>query len=162
MTPSDSKAFRSGMAKLYAVFDRQPDEVRTRLYWEALKEFPLQAVLGAMERAVRTCEFFPAPAKLREFMGVSAADAAEAGWLTLVEAVRRVGSYGRPELPSAVIDAMTAVWGGWQGCCRELPAPSSPGFEAARRQFVAACRVTGSDRLLNESDPPVALLGDGQ
>lgn len=155
MTPSDSKPFRTAMAELYALYDRPADEVRTKLYWNELREFPLEAVQSAMAKAKRECEFFPAVAKLRSYIVGTSEVAAEAAWLALTEAIRRFGFYRTPELPETVLQACEAVYGGWQNACREVPSPSGRDFEDHRRRFLAAYRVVEVRQL--SALPPAVL-----
>jgi hypothetical protein len=73
-TKSDNKSFREQFARLKLVFEGSGNKhvnwaARALEYEEALSEIPIPDLILVVSRAVRECEWFPAPAKLLGFWG---------------------------------------------------------------------------------------------
>jgi hypothetical protein len=161
LTDRDRPAFAQALAVLAETLGQPMSDLRMEGYFGALRDLDLDDVLHGIERALReeTFNVLPTPGKLRTYAKGTSADEAEAAWLTLQETVRRVGFYGRPGLPPALDETVQAVWGGWQGLCRDLPAQTdrtADAFEAHRRRFLAAYRVVQSRQALL---PPTGTTG---
>ncbi len=121
MTEMDARPFFQNLTVLAEVFDAKFSEAKQMLYFEALSDLPLEAVLKAMKDAAQTCRFMPRPVEIRDRAVGSAEDAAEKAWALLHREVRRVGSHTTPNLPSDVAEAMRMVWGTWVNLCETLP-----------------------------------------
>lgn len=143
MTNDDRSAFIQALALMAETFGQPLSDMRAEGYFASLRDLDLEDVLHGIDRAMRTETFpvLPTPGKLRELTAGTAQDEAEGAWLAFCEAVRRVGGYRSPGLPAAVGGAVTALYGGWEAACRELPAPSEREFDNHRRRFLSAYRI---------------------
>lgn len=78
--PDDKAAFSELMGRLGIAFNRETTRPVMLVYWNALCDLPLSAVLEGAERVIRVDTWFPTPARLREAAtpapGVPAARAA--------------------------------------------------------------------------------------
>lgn len=138
MTPDDSAAFRTAMGRVCVVFGKEADEIRLGVYWDALRDLPIEAVIAALRVAEREAKWFPVPAVIREYAGATRQDAAVTAWEALGQAIRSFGYYRQPELPIDVLTAANAVYGSWQSACAQMPARHERGYEDHRRRFLLA------------------------
>jgi hypothetical protein len=60
-------AVKAAVTLLCITFNREQSRELLDAYWTALGELPPRAVAGAAQRALKECEFMPAPAVLRRF-----------------------------------------------------------------------------------------------
>ena len=121
MTETDARAFLQNLTVLAEVFDAKFSEAKQMLYFEALRDIPLDRVLAALSHAAKTCRFMPRPVELRDLAVGSSDDHAEVAWSKLLGEVRRVGAYGTPKLPDECSDVMVRLWGTWGHLCQTLP-----------------------------------------
>jgi hypothetical protein len=121
MTEMDRPAFAEGMLLLSETFNEPFSDVKIESYFDVLREFDIADVSGAVRHALRTCEFCPRPAKLREFIEGNADDAADAAWGAVLKEIRRVGYMGVPNLEPRSLEAVRQLWGGWRRLCETLP-----------------------------------------
>lgn len=136
MTPSDHKKFGIALLALGEAFDAPVTETRVDAYFAALSDIDWPSLEVAMQQALKALRWFPKPVELRELAIGVPADDAEHAWGLLLDEARRVGSYGTPNLPAVVMDAVRAVWGSWQRFCLiEVVGPEGIGN---RKQFVSA------------------------
>jgi len=68
MIETDLPAFAESMAALGVTFGEEISFERGRLYFEALRDLPLEEVRQAVLAGIRRSKFFPRPAELREFV----------------------------------------------------------------------------------------------
>ena len=81
-----------------------------------LQDIPFENVAAAMQMAGRMCEFFPTPAKIREFASetMSASDAAERAWERFRYALQHVSVYETVDFGDPVLHAVIrSLFGGW-------------------------------------------------
>lgn len=69
MTADDAATFAQAMTSLGLAFGEELEEARLEVYFAALGDLPLEAVLTAVTRATRERTFFPRPAELRALAG---------------------------------------------------------------------------------------------
>jgi len=60
-------AVKAGVTMLCITYNREESRELLDAYWTALGELPARAVAAAVKRALKECEFMPAPAVLRKF-----------------------------------------------------------------------------------------------
>lgn len=91
----------------------------TKLYFMALQDFPVEAVVKAMGECVMTCTFFPKPVEIREKVTGSADDRAQVQAATVWESIGRVGSYNSVAFDDPVTMAVIdRSFGGWTEVCQ--------------------------------------------
>jgi hypothetical protein len=132
MQPSDSTVFLQELAELGEVYEKPLSPAVQVIYFQALADLDLAAVIDAMQAAVRTCTFMPKPAELRKLALGDNEDAAERAWMGFRAAMRSVGSYaslitGDPVLGETIL----AMFGSWPAACQ---ADLSPEMWAAKRK----------------------------
>ncbi len=113
-----------------------------KLYARMLADVPPEVLDAAVEQCIAECKFFPAVAELRDkaLRLASAAGqhptSAEA-WGLVVEAIRRVGSYGRPRFADPLVARAVEVMDWRQMCACETPAADRAHFMRIYEQLVA-------------------------
>ena len=65
MYQSEFAAFQSLIADLCEAFNRPLKDDLVRVFWDALKEFPLQQIKARMRIHIATCKKFPNPSEIR-------------------------------------------------------------------------------------------------
>ena len=89
------------------------------VYAECLADLPGPVLAAAVKRLICTAKFFPAISEIRSeaacLMRGSSPLAHEA-WGMVIDEVRRIGSYGEPNLPPAIANCVRAI-GGWRRIC---------------------------------------------
>ena len=70
MTTQDLPHFQSRLLALASAFNRDVDEATAEAYWIGLNDLTLEQVGLAVTSAIRQCKWMPAPAMLRELVGV--------------------------------------------------------------------------------------------
>lgn len=121
MTELDRPAFAEAMLMLGETFNEPITDIKTEAYFDALRDLDIADVNQAVRHALRTCEFCPRPAKLREMIEGNADDAADAAWGAVMKEIRRVGYMGVPDLEPRALEAVRQLWGGWRRLCETLP-----------------------------------------
>lgn len=66
-TEHKAKALET-LVSMASIYSKNVDEFMAETYWSAVRDLDLDAFLAACTRAVRECEFFPTPAKLRSMI----------------------------------------------------------------------------------------------
>lgn len=149
MTEADRKDF-SGLLADVLGFYRQPVSVfAMTVWWEACKEFDLQAISRAMTAHAKDPErgqFCPLPADVTRHLRSTSRDEALMAWQRVLGQVGPVGRYGAPKLSEPESAALQAI-GGWLRLCnsqtdelghlaREFCANFSAVESVQRRQLV--------------------------
>lgn len=62
------EVFMLGMHRLSIAFNRTLDDDVVDVYWSVLESVPSKLLADAMNKALATCEFFPAPGKIRSLV----------------------------------------------------------------------------------------------
>lgn len=66
MEQSDKRAFKAKIEMLGLTFQRDIDAPLLQVWWRALEDLPIERISSAVDAAVKECERFPVPAKIRE------------------------------------------------------------------------------------------------
>lgn len=145
MNQHDQETFAALMLGLGETYGENVSEARLEIYFQALRDMPLDAIRKAANLHVQSSKFFPRPAELREAINGNSDDAAELAWAWLVKEVRRVGWVGRPTWPDeATKRAAMQLYGSWSGVCETLPG-EGPGLHAHAKQFKATFKSYAAD-----------------
>lgn len=104
MTPQSVQRFIGALTKLAAVFRIEADDVLIEAYWDALRDWPIEALEAGAQAIIASARFFPRP--------VEWADAAE-DWLKerqVNERTRRlaVAQSNEPPLRAEEVKALVA------------------------------------------------------
>lgn len=132
MHADDSAAFTQRLNILGELFEKQLSPAVKALYFDTLRDLPLDAVLTALDCAARTCTFFPKPAEVRALIAGDSELETERAWQLFRATITRVGGYGSPTFEDAAIaDAVVAMFGSWEEACW---ADFSPEMWASKRK----------------------------
>lgn len=165
MTEADRPAFAQALFALGETFNEPVSKVRAEGYFDALSEFSLAQVNGAVRYALRVCKFFPKPAELRELIQGDQDALADTAWGAVLKEIRRVGYIGTPNLDARTMRAIGECFGGWRTLCERLPAegPELLGWVKQFKQVYASVERT-EQRAITMADlhPNVRAFIDGQ
>ena len=168
MDTADRLAFARGLGAVGEAFNEPVSELRAEAYFDALCDLAITDVLTALRAVVRDGRFFPKPVEVRERVTGSVEDRAELAWVDLLEQVRAVGSYGRPEFEDEdTDDLIRTLFGGFRRLCETLPA-GGPELLGIAKQFKATYAAQARRDLANgitvqrllRADPSVLPAGD--
>lgn len=137
MIEDDAREFLRELAVVAETFDRTLSDPVLMIYFDALKDQPLDACLRALRTAIKTKTFMPKPAELRGLIESPGGDpelADEMAWLQYKELARRHGQYASVEnVEGALAATILAVFGSWpEACGLEL---SSEMWASKRKEF---------------------------
>lgn len=65
---SNKEEFAEIMMKLVTAFNVQPSPARTAIYWEELKDYPIERLKKSASYAIKSCSMFPSVAELIQFL----------------------------------------------------------------------------------------------
>lgn len=138
MLEQDRKTFDKEMAGLGAIFDKAMSKPLIDAYFDALKDFPLEAIQEAFKRAIATAKFFPRPVEVRESLEGNGDDRANQAWSTFLDATGDGGYASVKFLDPATAAAVIATFGGWLPACRALREAEAPMVAHYRKAFCQA------------------------
>lgn len=161
MTNADIPYLAKILAVFSSVFNEPVDELKAEGYFAALKDLPLEAVREAAHAAIKTDNFFPRPARLRELVTGSSLEQADAAWAKLLQQIRWEGYTGKPQLSDATWEVVSELWGSWVNLCQTLPG-EGPELQGWQKRFKAsyASGPRVSERLqlsFDASAPPLEI-----
>lgn len=140
MTNRDSGEFFRRLLGLAELFDAKFSEAKSTLYFEALRDLPLETVIAAMNQAARACSFMPRPAELRSLAFGDDDTRVESAWLAMRDAMRIAGAYASLIVADAALaDAIVSLFGGWAEACAVELSPEM--WAAKRKEFARVYRV---------------------
>lgn len=140
MTNKESPEFLRRLKALAELFDAKFSEAKATLYFEALKDLPLKAVIRALNQAVKACTFMPRPAELRNFALGDSEDRAESAWILFREAMKRAGSYASLAITDAALaETIVAMFGSWPQACSQEFSPEM--WSSKRKEFARVYHV---------------------
>lgn len=149
MTNQDAGPFFQRLAALSELFNGAGavfSETKAELYFEALRDLPLELVVKGLNEAVKACTFMPKPAELRKLAIGDDEDQAERAWLALKTAMRAAGGYASLiTADPALGEAILGVFGSWPAACALDLSPEM--WASKRKEFGRVYRVV-SDRAL--------------
>ena len=162
MKTADKKAFAETLVGACAVYDRRPLEAAAiRIYWECLLTYSLEDLHGAMVRHIETSKFFPKPAELIQLIDGTVETQAVTAWIVVMEAIRRVGSWGVSTFEDPMINLSIQALGGWKQLC--LMRESEVGFVQKRfEDAYTACRQDNANGKLLTVDRLKLLADDAR
>lgn len=152
MTNQDARAFferLAGLAELFNGAGAVFSDTKAELYFEALRDLPLETVIGGLNEAVKRCTFMPKPAEIRKLVVGDDEDTAELAWLEYKKFAKQIGGYHSPTFTDpALADALVAVFGSWQAACWSDFTPEM--WSSKRKEFG---RVYRAMRTRGETEP---------
>ena len=116
MTEKDFEKFRDGLAGVYGFYDKEINEFSLDVWWNALKQFDLNAIVEAFNRHVINTEsgkWLPKPADIIRMLQGSTQDAALVAWAKVDSAVRHKGTYVDVVFEDPLIHRVLHDMGGW-------------------------------------------------
>lgn len=146
MDAAEHTAFRNRLVGLAEVFDVKLSPQRTALYFEALRDLPLERVVIAMNQTLQTAKFFPRPAEIRALAVGDSETAEEAAWMAFRAAMKTIGSYSSVSFDDAALgETVMAMFGSWPAAC--VAEFSSEMWAAKRKEFGRVYRVCAGRKL---------------
>lgn len=140
MDTGDNSLFRQRLIGLAEVFDVKLSPQRVALYFEALRDLPLEAVVQALNAAVRTLKWFPKPADIRALALGDVEDRAESAWMVFRQAMKVAGAYASLSIQDAALgECILALFGSWPAACAQELSPEM--WAAKRKEFGRVYRV---------------------
>lgn len=119
----DDKKFKSYMAMMGEIFDKEVTKALSGAYWQILTRFTDEQCISAFDRAISTCKFFPRPAELIEFINGSPQEMADKGQIEackVLNAIKRIGGYEGVQFDDPVTVAVIEEgFGGWVRLCTD-------------------------------------------
>ena len=116
MNSGDRKRFVDMLQAVYAMQRVDLSDAVTELWWAALEEYELPAVLDAFKRHTKnpdTGQFLPKPADVVRQLEGSTQDVALLAWARVVQAVRDHGTYVSVDFADPLIHRVLTDLGGW-------------------------------------------------
>ena len=116
MTSDDYKKFKEGLAGVYGFYDKDINDFVLDVWWNALKQFDLNAIVEAFNRHVINTEsgkWLPKPADIIRMLQGSTQDAALVAWAKVDSAVRHKGTYVDVVFEDPLIHRVLHDMGGW-------------------------------------------------
>lgn len=116
MTERDFEEFRQGLAGVYGFYDKEINDFALDLWWNALKQHDLPAIIQAFNRHVVNTEsgkWLPKPADIIRMLQGSTQDAALIAWAKVDKAVRHKGTYVDVVFDDPLIHRVLHDMGGW-------------------------------------------------
>src|SRR4029453_8106391 len=126
--------FAARMVGLGELFNVEFSAARMALYFESLRDLPLEDVAMALNLAVKTCTFLPKPAELRTMILGGDGDRIEQAWLLLRAAMPRAGAYATVITSDAALgQTILAMFESWPKACAADLSPEM--WTAKRKEF---------------------------
>ena len=140
MTSRDLAPFLELMAGLGELYGEPVSTLRAEMYFRTLEDLAIGDIRRAATTHAKASKFFPKPAELRESAVGSVEDRAELAWMSVLDLVRRKGSYNEPSAADWADDqtrrSAMELYGGWTRLCECLPG-DGVGLATAAKQFKA-------------------------
>lgn len=116
MTENDQEKFKEGLCGIYAFYDKELSDFALEVWWNALKNYDLKAIVSAFGRHMINTEagrWLPKPADIVRMLAGSSQDAALVAWAKVDQGVRRVGTYVDVVFDDPLIHRVLHDMGGW-------------------------------------------------
>jgi hypothetical protein len=117
MIEEEKAAFTVYLAGLAEIFDVSLSKMRIDLYFEALKDLPIEQFVLACNYHTQTGKFFPKPSELREALNGRSSDRAVLAFEEMRAAVRSIGAYKSVSFTDKTTMAVIQAFGGWLKVC---------------------------------------------
>lgn len=109
----DEIKFKEYMSMLCELYDKRMTQLLTNLYWKVLETFTDEQCEGAFKEIIYSSKFFPKPADFIEILRGKKGDQAVEAWITVLNAIKRIGNYESVKFSDPVIHSVLQVMGGW-------------------------------------------------
>lgn len=116
MTENDFEKFKQGLGGVYDFYDKELSKFALDVWWNAMKQFDLPAIIQAFNRHVINTEsgkWLPKPADVIKMLQGSSLDAALTAWAKVDKAVRIKGTYVDVVFDDPLIHRVIHDMGGW-------------------------------------------------
>ncbi len=140
MKDLDKVDFHELMIGAGETFGKDITKPLLRIYFNSLEKFTIEQVTIAISKHLQDPKhgsYFPKPADLIRQMvvpGPSVQDRAELGWMSVVNAISSIGSYGNLKLEDKQALAAVRNLGSWKGLCQT----DMKNMDFKKREFMAA------------------------
>jgi len=125
MNGQDVKAFTEMIQALSEVYKNPLSKFAIKIYWNALKGYPLESLLKAGESLAKSLRWMPKPADFVEAIDGGVGDRSAHAWHKVKRAIEDVGAYRSVVFDDPLIHATVMSMGTWPEICRtpikELP-----------------------------------------
>ena len=118
MLDHEAEEFAVVLTDVYELYGKECSRGIRALWWEALKNFSIAEVRGALSAHVTnpdSGQFLPKPADIRRNLEGSSETRALQAWTKVDQAVRRIGPWESVAFDDPIIHAVLADMGGWTG-----------------------------------------------
>lgn len=140
MDAKQNTEFTRRLVALAEVFDVKMSPQRQALYFEALRDLEFASVVAAMNASVRTSKYMPRPAELRGLVVGDSEDQAESAWVTLRQAMHRIGAYSSVSFQDPALgESVLSLFGSWPAACQADLTPEM--WASKRKEFGRVYRV---------------------
>lgn len=128
MNDSDKQRFAQVMVGIAELYEKKPSKELMRLYFTALADYDIDAVVDAFSRHVNDPDqgmFMPKPAHIVKLIDGNSEEnelhsktKAELQWAgSVMKAMKELGSYGSPKFKDPITAAAINRIGGWLSIC---------------------------------------------
>ena len=136
---NDSRERYTIVLGLAEMFRTPLSEAAVEMYVAALSDLSLEDLRRAASECIRSCDFFPPPAKMLAAVGrgtQSVADVAIRAWAVVWPAVSEEGSYVSVFIADPVAARVVQAMGGWPTFCQP-----TQDLEWHRKEFIETYRA---------------------
>jgi len=112
----DLRRFSAEMMALSELYNRDMSETLLELYFEALRQYPIQEVVGAVRVHIKhrdQGQYFPKPADLIRLIEGDTQTQAMVAWDNAVKAMMEIGQYTSVQFEDPILGKVILDMGGW-------------------------------------------------
>lgn len=115
MDNKDLPEFSKVMAVLSTTYEKTTSEELLSIYYDVLKQFPLDDIKSAVGNHIQTSKFFPRPAEIIALIKPleTIEIIADKAWNQLLKAISKHGYYDSVQFEDKVIHSCIRSMGGW-------------------------------------------------
>ncbi len=121
MKDADLKRFSLELITIAeAFYDKKLAPEAVMIYFDALREYEIEAVVAALREHVKTpgrCNFYPKPGNIEEIIVGTKATAALRAWTKVERAIRAHGGYRSVVFDDPLVHLVLDEMGGWVRLC---------------------------------------------
>jgi hypothetical protein len=137
MQKSDKRKFVEVLTSLSDLYDFPVSKNALQLFWDILKEYPIDAFVAAAKKHTETSKWMPKPSDFIsaiKSLSTSGEEKAVLAWTAVTKATRSVGGNASVEFDDPLIHAVVRNLGGWSTLCSS----SATYFQNnTRKQFIS-------------------------
>lgn len=146
MNAHDKIRFAKAIAATSEVFGKSLSEAATGLYFEALKEYPVEAVESALGACIKRCSYMPRPAEIIEAMAGPRLDLDDQAEAALRLAIENADIWTSTAFEDKTIHFAIHALGGWQTWCEQLRMASERALSDLKWSFRRLYKVHANQR----------------